>query len=218
MKYKHPKTYHLDFSHSVHSDDKIKKDNNSLKNQEIVATLKYDGENTSLYSDYIHARSLDSSSNWTRDFSKNIHSQIKHLIPQDWRLVCENLFAKHSIYYPPGYLDGYLYLLFVFDDKNNTLHYDEELKFAKSLNLPTPKVLYRGPYDYNKLKKLSSTLDTSIEEGFVVRKVEPFAYSDFALFTEKFVRKNHVNDKDVHWLKTAIQNGTPKTNQTKFKP
>lgn len=211
MFHKHPKTYHVDYSNSIHSDDKIKNQNeNSLFGQEVVATIKYDGENSSLYSNYIHARSIDSRSNWTRDYIKKIHSNIKYQIPENCRLVCENLFAKHSIFYPEGYLDNYIYLLFVFDQNNNTIHFDEQVELAQQLNLATPKVIYRGDYNPTKIKQLINSLDTSLEEGFVVRKVQPFHYSKFASFTEKYVRPNHLNLHEDHWLKSTFQNGLPK--------
>lgn len=206
---KHPKTYHLNFSQSVNSDDKIKKDNSYLIGQEVVVSLKLDGENTSLYPDYIHARSTDSSSNWTRDVAKKIHSVIKSQIPENWRLVCENLYAKHSIFYPDNYLQGYLYLLFIWDENNNSLHYDDEQEFADLLDLPKPDVLYRGVYDEGVLKNLVKTLDPNLQEGFVVRKVAPFHYNDFANCTAKYVRKGHVQDDSEHWLKNTYPNGLP---------
>lgn len=207
---KHPKTYHFNFSQSVQSDDKIRKDSGLLVGEEVVATLKLDGENTSLYPHYMHARSIDSASNWTRDVAKKIHSVIRQDIPEGWRLVCENLYAKHSIYYPEGYLEGYLYLLFIWDEHNNALHYDEQVEFANMLDLPTPKVLYRGVYDEQELKKVSTQLDPSIEEGFVVRRVKPFAYSQFADYTAKYVRKNHVQDNSEHWITSTYPNGLPR--------
>lgn len=206
---KHPKTYHLSFSQSVNSDDKIKKDNSYLIGQEVVVSLKLDGENTSLYTDYIHARSTDSSSNWTRDVAKKIHSVIKNQIPENWRLVCENLYAKHSIFYPDNYLQGYLYLLFIWDENNNSLHYDDEQEFADLLDLPKPDVLYRGVYDEMVLKNLVKTLDPNLQEGFVVRQVKPFHYNDFANCTAKYVRKGHVQDDSEHWLKNTYPNGLP---------
>ena len=56
---KYPRTYHLPFSEGVQSDDKLLKNFNSLKDKEVVATLKMDGENTTLYHDnYMHTRRL----------------------------------------------------------------------------------------------------------------------------------------------------------------
>ena len=134
---KYPRTYHLPFSEGVQSDDKLLKNFNSLKDKEVVATLKMDGENTTLYHDnYMHARSIDSKTNWTRDFAKKIHSVIQHDIPEGWRLCCENVYAKHSIHYPDNYLEGYLYLLSIWNEKNECLSFDDTVEFAELLDLP----------------------------------------------------------------------------------
>jgi len=208
---KYPRTYHLDFSESVHSDDKVIKSLDYFMGKEVVATLKMDGENTTLYNDdYMHARSIDSKTNWTRDIAKKIHSVIRHDIPDGWRLCCENLYAKHSIFYPEGYLDGYLYLLSIWDDKNYCLSWKDTKDFAELLDLPTPKEIYNGVFELKELKKLSKTLNRDLEEGFVVRLKESFHYDDFSNSVTKFVRNGHVQDNAEHWLKTAIPNGTPK--------
>ena len=208
---KYPRTYHLPFSEGVQSDDKLLKNFNRLENKEVVATLKMDGENTTLYHDnYMHARSIDSKTNWTRDFAKKIHSVIHNDIPEGWRLCCENVYAKHSIHYPDNYLEGYLYLLSIWNEKNECLSFDDTVEFAELLDLPMPKVLYRGAFDLDVLSKLAKTLDTSIEEGFVVRTTQSFDYKDFSNNVTKYVRKGHVQENAEHWLKNAEPNGTPK--------
>lgn len=208
---KYPRTYHLDFSESVHSDDKVIKSLSYLEGKQVVATLKMDGENTTLYHDeYMHARSIDSKTNWTRDIAKKIHSVIRHDIPEGWRLCCENLYAKHSIYYPDGYLDGYLYLLSIWDNTNTCLSWKDTKEFAELLDLPTPKEIYNGVFDVNKLKKLAKNLDRDIEEGFVVRLSDGFKYENFSNCVTKFVRSGHVQEDALHWLKTAVPNGVPK--------
>ena len=77
------------------------------------------------------------------------------------------------------------------------------------LDLPTPKEIYRGVFDIDKIKALVSGLDTSIEEGFVVRLTDGFHYDDFSECVTKYVRKGHVQS-DQHWLKNATPNGLPK--------
>jgi len=211
MEYKkYPRTYHLNFSEGVQSDDKVIESLDCLENEEIVALLKYDGENTTGYSNgYSHARSIDSKTNWTRDIVKKIFSVISHDIPEGYRLCCENLYAKHSIYYPDNYLEGYLYLLSIWDEKNECLSYDDTLEYAELFDLPTPKELYRGPFDLKILKNLGRNLDTSIEEGFVVRVTRKFHYDEFSKCVTKYVREGHVQTNE-HWLKNAVPNGTLK--------
>ena len=60
QRYKYPRTPHLSFSPGVGGDD-IKLDSNKIfANCQVVVTEKLDGENTTFYPNYIHARSLDS--------------------------------------------------------------------------------------------------------------------------------------------------------------
>lgn len=224
---KYPKTYHLPFSKAVQKDDKILKEYNLFTEQEIVVTTKMDGENTSIYSDgYTHARSIDSTTNWTRDIVKKIASVIHHDIPEGYRLCCENVYAKHSIQYPDNYLEGYLYLLSIWNEKNECLSWDDTVTYAELLDLPTPKVLYRGVYDENILKGISENLDFNLEEGFVARLTKKIELKDFKKSFTKFVREGHVQDNAEHWLKNTFPNGTPQqpckpafmsTNIKKFK-
>lgn len=208
---KYPRTYHLPFSKALQSDDKLIDSLNAFHDQEIVVTLKMDGENTTMYHDgYSHARSIDSKTNWTRDVVKKILSVIQHDIPEGYRLCCENLYAKHSIEYPDDYLEGYVYLLSVWDEKNTCLSWDDTMLYAELLDLPTPKVLYRGIYDEKKLKEISEKLDTNIEEGFVVRLTKSIPYDEFSNCFTKYVRAGHVQEDAEHWLKNAKPNGTPK--------
>ena len=209
LRLKYPRTFHLPFSPGLQSDDKMVEDLSFLENKQVVATVKMDGENTSLYSDgYLHARSIDSKSNWTRDIAKKLHSEILHEIPSNWRLCCENVYAKHSIYYPPGYLKGYLYLLSVWDENNKCLSWEDTLEFSGLWKLPTPEVLYEGIFDLKKLQEVAKNLDTELQEGFVVRLKDSFDYNDFSRSVVKYVRKGHVQT-DEHWLKSAIPNGAP---------
>lgn len=210
-KIKYQRTFHLPFSEGLQSDDKMIDTLDYLQGKEVVALLKYDGENTTMYpgDGNFHARSLDSPFNWTRNIVKRVHQQINHNIPEGWRLCLENCYAKHSIYYPDGYLDGYLVLLSIWDENNNCLSYDETKVYADLFDLPMPKEFYRGPFDLKELEKVSKQLDTNIEEGFVVRVTESFPYDYFSNVVTKFVRANHVQTSK-HWLKEAVPNGLPK--------
>lgn len=207
---KYPRTYHLPFSKGVQSDDKMLKDLSAFEGREVQLSIKMDGENSTLYSDYYsHARSLDSGSNWTRDALKRTHSEIGYLIPAGHRLCCENLFAKHSIFYDEGELEGYLYLLSVWNNENVSLSLDETKSLAETLKLPMPKEIYRGTYDLKLFEKMASEMDLEKNEGFVMRLTSPIKYEDFSRSVAKFVREGHVQS-DQHWLKTAVKNGKPK--------
>jgi len=94
---KYIRTYHLPWSDSIHSDDKLISDLTPFKGKEIFVTEKMDGECTTMYRDYIHARSIDSKTNYTRSWATQMHSVLKYEIPENMRLVVENLWAEHSI-------------------------------------------------------------------------------------------------------------------------
>lgn len=207
-KKKYPRTYHLDFSKQIHSDDKIIKTLDHLSKKEIIITEKLDGENTSIYKDYFHARSLDSQHNFTRNWIKQLHSIIGYQIPDGWRLCGENVNYLHSIAYKD--LESFFYLFSIWDENNQRLHWDEMILFANELDLATPHVFYRGNYDLDVIKDLAKNFDTENKEGFVVSTVEGFHYDDFDKYVTKWVRANHVqpNQDGVvqHWLKNTKPN------------
>lgn len=66
---KYPKTPHLPWSEKCTDDDKKLKDIQHFIGKEVVASIKMDGENTTMYDDKIHARSLNSnhpSQDWVK--------------------------------------------------------------------------------------------------------------------------------------------------------
>ena len=100
MLVKYPRTYHFPFSPGTSSDDKILHDYSSIEGlKDIIVTEKIDGENTTLYSHAIHARSLDSRHHPSRDWVKGLWGGIRHSIPTSMRICGENMYACHSIKY-----------------------------------------------------------------------------------------------------------------------
>src|SRR5579863_5868310 len=99
MYFKYPRTPHLPWSPGATDDDKMLGSIEHFVGKQIVVTEKMDGENTSLYRDHSHARSLDSQMHPSRTMLRQMHATIKHEIPEGWRICGENLFAKHSIHY-----------------------------------------------------------------------------------------------------------------------
>lgn len=205
---KYPRTYHLNFSEAIHSDDKIIKSLDAFNNKEIIITEKLDGENTTLYQDGFHARSLDSQHNFTRNWIKQLHSLIGYQIPEGWRLCGENVNYFHSI--PYNDLESYFYLFSIWNEKNERLHWDEIVEFANNLDLAMPDVFYRGKYDMDYIKNLAKNFDTKNKEGFVITTVEGFHYEKFSQHVTKWVRKDHVqpnlDGKVEHWLKNTRPN------------
>ena len=196
---KYPRTYHLPWSPGVNDDDRILWDVSHLAQPgtEIVITLKMDGENTTMYSDYIHARSLDSRNHESRNWVKNFWSKISGDIPEGWRVCGENLYAKHSIYY--GSLRSYFYGFSIWDERNVCLGWDQTLEWFHLLGIHPVPVLYRGPYDELKIQKLWGSAATLGQEGYVVRRADEIPYGEFRIKVGKFVRKDHVQTVK-HWM------------------
>ena len=207
MRVKYPRTYHLPFSPGVSSDDKVLKDLNCFAAQEVVVTVKMDGENTTLYSDGFHARSIDSRHHSSRDWLAQFHASIAHNIPKGWRVCGENLYARHSIAYTslPSYFLGFS----IWDDTNTSLSWDDSITYFELLGITPVDTLYRGTFDEAVLKTLAKTIDTQSQEGFVVRTVNSFHYSEFKHRVAKWVRPKHVNTSS-HWMHAAVVPNTLK--------
>jgi ATP-dependent RNA circularization protein (DNA/RNA ligase family) len=203
MNQKYPRTFHLPFSPGVQSDDKVIQDLSSFDNEEVVITEKMDGENTTIYFDHFHARSLDSPYNFTRAWIKRLQAGIGHDIPKGWRLCGENVSYVHSIEYRE--LESFFYLFSIWNEKNECLSWDDTIQWAELLDLAMPKTFYRGPFDLQKIKEIAKTLNTETIEGFTVRKTKSFAYDDFSKNLIKWVREGHVTT-DEHWLKNTYPN------------
>jgi len=71
---KYPKTMHLYFSPGLQNDDRVMP-LNRLHGREVVVTEKMDGENTTLYDDTLHARSIDGRYHPSRDWVKRFWAE-----------------------------------------------------------------------------------------------------------------------------------------------
>ncbi len=200
-RYKYPRTPHLPWSPGVGEDDLTVWDLSVWEGREVVVTEKMDGENTTLYRDGIHARSLSSGHHPSRSWVKQLQQQIGYLLPEGWRFCGENLFACHSIFYEE--LPSYFLLFSIWDDDNCSLSWDETLEWAAMLGLSTPKELYRGNWNEKALRRLALAVDTQRSEGYVVRRTSGFAYESFGDCVAKWVRSHHVQT-DVHWMHAEV--------------
>lgn len=199
--YKYQRTYHFSFSEGVQSDDKILKDLSNFEGQDVVATIKMDGENTTLMREINFARSINSNNHPSRDWVKGLWGKIRYDIPEDWRICGENLYAKHSIHYED--LKSYFMVFNIWNENNFCLNWDDTVEWCKLLNLETVKVIYSGVFDIDVFKKLPKQLDLTKDEGFVVRLKDSFHYDDFSKSVVKWVRKNHVQT-DSHWTNGPV--------------
>lgn len=208
--FKYPRTPHLPWSASITNDDRIilADDLHSLFCKRLLITIKMDGENTTMYRDYIHARSLDSKDHESRHWVKYLHASIKHLIPNGWRICGENMFAKHSIYYDN--LPSYFLVFSVWNNENECLSYADTMILLSDLGLTYVPVMFDGfinienasEYLYNVFKHYETE-----HEGYVIRSYNGFHYNDFSKNIAKYVRPNHVQT-NKHWMaQKIIKNG-----------
>ncbi|UHA73429.1 RNA ligase family protein [Paenibacillus sp. 481] len=204
MKIKYPKTMHLPWSRSYTDDDKVLRNTAHFAGREVIITEKMDGENTTMYPDCIHARSLDSKDHPSRHIVKTLHGGFKYRIPEGYRLCGENVYAKHSLSYSS--LPSYFMLFSVWNEQNVCLSWDEMLEWAEQLQLAVVPVLYRGIWDEAAAKKCYTKQSEcgGEQEGYVVRLASAFAYEEFKQSVAKFVRTNHVQT-DEHWLSKPIE-------------
>ncbi|MFI6144044.1 RNA ligase family protein [Streptomyces sp. NPDC051109] len=198
MRTHYPRTPHLPWSPGAAADDVRACGLAGLAGREVVVTEKLDGENTTLYADGLHARSLDSGHHPSRASVKGLQSRIGAGIPAGWRVCGENLYARHSLPYED--LDGWFYGFSVWDGEH-CLDWDRTVGFLHGLGVPTPRVLWRGVFDERALRKLR--LDTTRQEGYVVRTVAGFARADFGRSVAKWVRGGHVQT-DTHWMYAQV--------------
>lgn len=199
---KYPRTYHLPWSEDVGKDDRIIESLDFFRGQIVVVTEKMDGENTTLYTDYTHARSLDSPSNISRNWVKQFWSTIRLEIPPGWRVCGENLYAKHSISYKN--LDSYFLGFSVWDDKNNCLDWNSTQDWFTLLGIQSVPTLYEGEFDEKIIKSLYTKNDYENKEGYVVRLKDSFHYRNFNKSVAKYVRKDHVRTSE-HWIKKSLE-------------
>lgn len=194
---KYPRTYHLPWSPGVTKDDRVIEDTSIFHGKHVVVTEKMDGECTTMYSDYIHARSIDGRSHPSRDWVKQFHSTIAHEIPAGWRICGENLYAEHSISYEN--LRSYFYGFSIWNDQNVCLSWNETLDWFNILEIEPVPVLYHGPYDEQLIRALYSPNVWERCEGYVLRLTDSFHYNAFRFSVGKYVRRNHIQTTK-HWL------------------
>lgn len=196
---KYPHTYHVEWSENIGGDDKVQHDLSYLIGKQIVITEKMDGENTNMYREYIHARSLDSNNHPSRNWVKGLWGSIRYDIPEDWRICGENLYAKHSIFYEE--LPSYFMVFNIWNENNVCLSWDDTVDWCTLIGIEHVPVIYRGIFDVDVIKNIK--VDPIKQEGFVVRLADTFHFDDFSKYMVKFVRKGHVQT-DEHWMSQPI--------------
>lgn len=199
MLVKYPRTYHLPFSQGRSNDDKVHEDLSVFAGKQLVATLKMDGENTTMYRDAIHARSLSSARHPSRDWVKKFWSTVASEIPEGWRVCGENLFARHSISYED--LRSYFYVFSIWNESNVCLSWNETKEWADLLGLTLVDEVAVN-FNIDQIDEVHEVFEKTYaksHEGYVIRNMSSFPYSDFIKNVGKFVRSDHVQTGD-HWM------------------
>lgn len=212
-RFKYPRTFHVPWSPGMSDDDKTHAEDiieQMFAGKTVVVTEKLDGENTSIYSDgTCHARSLDSGHHDSRSYVKGLAHEIGCQLPKGWRLLGENLYAKHSISYDK--LPDYFIVFGVVDESNVTQSWSDVKEHCSMLGLHHVPELYMGPWDPEKVQKLfpfTSSFGTSAE-GYVIRDASSWPMSEFNKHVAKYVRKGHVQT-DQHWKEKKVEPNTRK--------
>lgn len=200
---KYPRSWHLPWSEGKTKDDKTLKDCKHFEGKRVIVTEKMDGENTTIYKDYIHARSIDGRDHWSRSWVKNLQAKIGYEIPEGWRICGENLYAKHSIKY--NNLSSYFMVFSIWNEKNECLSWDETVQYSEILGLKTVPVLFDSLWCESFIRAIYKEENRNKTEGYVVRLADSFNYMDFSKSLAKFVRSNHVAPENHHWMFTASE-------------
>ena len=198
---KYPRTMHFLWSPGLQNDDRMLESTRDWDGAEVVITEKMDGEGCSMYTDYLHARSLEFEPHASREHIKAIHAEIAHEIPLGFRICGENMTAVHSIRYEnlPSY-----FLMFNIWKGVTCLSWEETMEWSALLGLTTVPLIYWGPYSDDLCQELCRQLDPETQEGLVVRPARAIHMADWPYVVGKYVRAKHVQT-DQHWMRKAVE-------------
>jgi len=211
---KHPRTWHLPWSPGMTDDDRMLSPEtlDSWLNTEVVVTEKMDGENTTFYNDYMHARSIDYEPHPSRSRIKALHAEVGYKLPKNWRVCGENLTAKHSIHYTHLAAPFLVYGMW---EGLSCLPWDDTVLYCRLLELRTVPVIYEGVWpgqsfilnvvrEYQRRRELLARFEPQDDvEGYVVRPAGAFHMREFSTKVGKYVRAHHVQTHG-HWMRQQI--------------
>lgn len=201
---KYPRTYFVPWGDTTTKDDKKLKTDENFIGKDVVVTIKMDGENTTMYNDYIHARSINSGNHPSRARVKEIWSNIGWQLSEDERICGENLYAKHTIHYTS--LESY-FVVFSWWETDTCLSWEETEFNCNVLDIPIVPVIYKGMYDKELILSKYNEIVDSNTEGYVIRLADEFKYSEFKYSVMKYVEpqfRQKVNDAHGHWISKKI--------------
>lgn len=200
---KYPKTPHFSFSQEFHSDDSKLETLEGFEGKEVIVSEKMDGENTTIYKDYLHPRSTIDDGHPSRNWLKGFAPTFQYLMDEDLKICGENMYARHSV--PYDELESYFYVFNIWKG-DECLSYDDTLEWCEFLGLVHVPVFYRGEFHLETVKDIFESLDKEKNEGVVCRITDQFHRDDFEKYVAKAVREGHVQT-DEHWKKNWVKNG-----------
>jgi hypothetical protein len=194
-------------------------DNKVPRNQRIKYDLETETHNffangvlvhncTSMYRDYMHARSLEEEHHESRCWVKNLHGKISYDIPEGFRICGENVYALHSIPYME--LPSYFLVFSIWDQNNICLSWDDTVEYAAVLGLQTVPVIWRGIWNEEFIRSLAP-VDTNKHEGYTERVASSFPYGAFRKSIAKWVRPHHVQTTHGWKTRAVVKNGLRST-------
>lgn len=196
---KHPRLYHFPWSESLTDDDRMLRDLSGMIGKEVIVTEKADGEQTTIYNDYLHARSIDGPSHASRNMVKSFAAQWQYGLSENQRVCGENVFAAHSIAYDANNPAPHHFLGFSMWEGMTCLSWDETMENFEILGITPVRQMWRGVFDEKAIRALyNPARDWNTVEGYVVRLTDSFGYGEFRKSVAKYVRKDHVQTTQ-HW-------------------
>lgn len=218
-RWKYPRTNHFPMSPGADKSDKVMENTDAFgsprppcktnEKKDVVVTLKMDGENTTLYHDYWHARSMSQNQHLSRNWIAAFHAQIQHLIPPEIRICGENLYARHSIHYKN--LNAYFQVFGIWEGER-CWAWEDVKQFCLDLKVETVPVVSEGKWQGETAmywmfdSYLGSGYEGDEVEGLVVRIADEIPLDKWPTSVGKFVRKNHITT-DQHWMtKPVVKN------------
>ena len=160
----------------------------------MIATEKMDGVNLTITNKSWYLRSGNNKNqNWTYPIN-NFFYFIKDKISDDYSLLGESLYLTKSIYYNNLEKD---YYLFGINKNNKILEWEKTKQIAKELDIPIVKEVSKIGYFDEVIKEAKEELKKNPNmEGFVVRPIESFDFSNYGEVVRKFVREDFIGTRE----------------------
>lgn len=180
------------------------------RNEEYVATVKFDGGNIFMSNSHMHARSLsDNCDHVVYNYTKRTWAQIKHRIPDDIGIFGEDLHVTRSIKYEnlPAFFMAFTFIQII-NGVTTVMSTIQQKEWAEIIGLAHVPVIWAGvvgdDLEHQLCHSNNGMFNGDQMEGYVLRPASSFRINDLPTVAAKFVRPNHVQS-DRHWIKPPYQ-------------